>query len=161
MTSTSGSLRIQRSCQPPLQGSVKQPGIIVVFFIFIAGVSLVVAQSQRSTNRLLSARLISKSSSAFGEDAGSLRLLADLAQSKVCLEVVLQNGTKISSVRLHSASGPQAQEVISLQPASTNSGRDCFAVEKSKLLDIATNPTDYFVDVTREGSEPLQGQLTN
>ena len=141
---------------------MKQPGIIVVFFIFIAGVSLVLAQSQRSTDRVLSARLVSKSSTAFGETAGSVNLLADLAQSKICNEVVLQNGTKISNIRLYrSAPGPQGQEAISLQTVSTNSGRECMAVEKSKLLDIATNPTDYFIDITRPGLEPLQGQLSN
>lgn len=127
---------------------MKQPGVILTLFVFIVAVSFVLSAQQRQNSRPLTAVL---SGNAAG--SGTATLLLNAAQSQVCYNVTVNGIATPAHVSLSNSN---------VRILSFGIGDQCAVVDRDRLMDIARNPSAYFVTVQNSDSPniALRGQLT-
>jgi hypothetical protein len=142
---------------------MKQPGIFIIFFLFLAGVSVVLVEEERVGQHPLTAVLTGDvSGKPDGSSAGSIKLLPNLTGSRLCYEMDLK-GPTMASVNIVSGSESTGPVVVSFKTPSNNSTNNCVSVDPDRIIDILRNPANYSVTVSTIDSSrgAIRGQLEN
>ena len=145
---------------------MKQPGALIVLFIFVAAVSFALASEQYNSGRRLTATLTGAAEVPGPGDAdgtGRVTLTLNAGKSQICYELAVSNIGAATAAHIHSGAADVAGPVIvMLKAPETGSSKDCVALDKEKILDINKNPAKYYVNVHNADfpDGAVRGQLT-
>lgn len=145
---------------------MKQPGALIVLFIFVAAVSFALASEQYNSGRQLKATLTGEAEVPGPGDAdgtGRVTLTLSAGKNQICYELATSNIGNATAAHIHSGTADVAGPVLVMLKAPENgSSKDCVSLEQDKILDIIKNPDRYYVNVHNaefpDGA--VRGQLT-
>jgi len=130
---------------------MKQPGALIVLFIFVAAVSFTLASEQYNSSRQLKATLTGSAEVPGPGDAdgtGRVTLTLSAGKNQICYELAVSNVGNATAAHIHSGAADVAGPVLVMLKAPENgSAKDCVALEQDKILDIIKNPDHYYVNV--------------
>jgi len=130
---------------------MKQPGALIVLFIFVAAVSFALASEQYNSSRQLKATLTGSAEVPGPGDAdgtGRVTLTLSAGKNQICYELAVSNVGNATAAHIHSGAADVAGPVLVMLKAPENgSAKDCVALEQDKILDIIKNPDHYYVNV--------------
>lgn len=131
---------------------MKQPGVILTLLVFIVAVSFVLASQQKEGSRPLIAKL---SGAGDADGSGTAKIRLNTSQSQLCYELAVSNIAEPKTLTILSNA---KAKIVSFGIGSSS---QCEVIERDKLMDLARNPTAYFISI--QNSEfpngALQGQL--
>lgn len=145
---------------------MKQPGAIVILFIFVAAVSFGLAAEQYNSARTLKANLTGAAEvPGPGDTDGSGKFSVTLSAGKnqICYELRVSNIGTATAAHIHTGeAGVAGPVLVTLTAPSNGSAKDCATLEREKILDMIKNPGGYYVNVhnTDFPDGAVRGQLT-
>ena len=130
---------------------MKQPAMLVLFLVFIAAVSLVLAQQETHGGRPLTTTLTGAAEIPGPGDTdgtGTATLTLNPGQNQICYELTVANIATATAAHIHSGGVNVAGPVlVMLKAPADGSAKDCATLEKAKIDDIIKNPANYYVNV--------------
>lgn len=96
------------------------------------------------------------------DGTGSASVSIDTTQSKLCFTLMVANVESVTMAHIHKApAGSMGNVVVPLTAPTSGSSQGCVQVRAEVLLDILTNPADYYVNVHSEPfmAGAVRGQL--
>ena len=130
---------------------MKQPGALIVLFIFVAAVSFALAAEQYNSARQLKATLTGSAEVPGPGDAdgtGRVTLTLSAGKNQICYELAVSNIGNATAAHIHSGAADAAGPVLVMLKAPENgSVKDCVTLEREKILDVIANPANYYVNV--------------
>lgn len=144
---------------------MKQPGALIILFIFLAAVSFSLASDQYNSGRKLKATLTGAAEvpgPGDSDGAGTAQLTLNAGKNQVCYELALSNIGAAAAAHIHTGAADATGPVLlMLTPPANGSSKDCATLEREKILDILKSPENYYVNVHNaefpDGA--LRGQL--
>jgi CHRD domain len=134
-----------------LGGQMKQPGILLIFIIFIATVGFVLAQQEQQGGRPLTATLTGGAEVPGPGDAdgtGTVKITLNPGQGQVCYELTVANIATATAAHIHSgAVGIAGPVLVTLKAPVDGSASDCAPLDKEKIDNMIKNPQNYYVNV--------------
>ncbi len=130
---------------------MKQPVVLVLLFVFIAAVSLVLAQQEKHGGRPLKATLTGAAEVPGPGDTdgtGTATITLNPGQNQICYELTVANIGTATAAHVHSGAVHVAGPVVVMLAAPADgSSKDCATLDKKKIEDIIKNPANYYVNV--------------
>ena len=145
---------------------MKQPGALIVLFIFVAAVSFALASEQYNSSRELKATLTGDAEVPGPGDAdgtGRFKVTLSAGKNQICYELGVSNIGNATAAHIHSGAADVAGPVlVMLKAPETGSSKDCVSLDRDKILDITKNPDHYYVNVHNADfpDGAIRGQLT-
>ena len=145
---------------------MKQPGALIILFIFLAAVSFSLASDQYNSGRKLKATLTGAAEVPGPGDSdgtGTAQLTLNAGKNQVCYELAVSNIGTATAAHIHTGAADAAGPVLlMLTPPPNGSSKDCATLEREKIMDILKSPENYYVNVHNaefpDGA--VRGQLT-
>ncbi|HEX7296824.1 MAG TPA: CHRD domain-containing protein [Pyrinomonadaceae bacterium] len=130
---------------------MKQPGALIVLFIFVIAVTFALASEQYNSARQLKATLTGSAEVPGPGDAdgtGRVTLTLSAGKNQICYELAVSNIGTATAAHIHSGAADAAGPVLVMLKAPENgSVKDCVTLESEKILDMVKNPASYYVNV--------------
>ena len=130
---------------------MKQPGAIIVLFIFVAAVSWGLASEQYNSLRRLKANLTGAAEVPGPGDSdgtGKASLTLSAGKNQICYELAVSNIGTATAAHIHAGDATVAGPVlVMLTPPANGSAKECATLEREKILDMIKNPGGYYVNV--------------
>ena len=130
---------------------MKQPGALIVFFIFLAAVSLALASEQYNSARKLTATLTGTAEVPGPGDAdgtGRFTVTLSAGKNQICYELAVSSIGTATAAHIHSgAAGAAGPVLVMLKAPENGSSKECVSLDREKILDIVKSPENYYVNV--------------
>lgn len=145
---------------------MKQPGALIILFIFVAAVSFSLASEQYNSGRKLKTTLTGNAEVPGPGDSdgtGTFTATFNAGKNQVCYELAVSNIGSATAAHIHSGEAGKAGPVLLTLTAPTNgSSKDCATLEKEKILEVLKSPENYYVNVHNADfpDGAVRGQLT-
>jgi hypothetical protein len=145
---------------------MKQPGAIIILFIFVAAVSWGLASEQYNSLRRLKANLSGAAEvpgPGDSDGSGTFSLSLSASKNQICYELAVSNIGTATAAHIHTGEASVAGPVlVALTPPANGSAKDCATLDREKILDMIKNPAGYYVNVHNEEfpNGAIRGQLS-
>jgi hypothetical protein len=130
---------------------MKQPGAIIVLFIFVAAVSWGLASEQYNSGRKLKAALTGAAEvpgPGDSDGSGKVSLTLSVGKSQICYDLAVSNMGTATAAHIHSGdAGVAGPVLVTLTTPASGSSKDCATLEGQKIQEILKNPAGYYVNV--------------
>ena len=143
---------------------MKQPGVLLIFFIFIATVGFVLAQRQQGGRPLSTTLNGAEEVPGLGDPdgTGKIEIALNPGQGQMCYELTAANIATATAAHIHSGTkGVAGPVLVTLTTPAQGIAKGCATLDKDKIDDIIKNPDAYYVNVHNadypEGA--IRGQL--
>lgn len=145
---------------------MKQPGALIILFIFVAAVSFSLASEQYNSGRKLNATLTGNAEVPGPGDSdgtGTFAVTLNAGKNQLCYELAVSNIGSATAAHIHTGEAGKAGSVlVALTTPANGSSKDCATLERDKILEILKNPENYYVNVHNADfpDGAVRGQLT-
>lgn len=145
---------------------MKQPGALVILFVFVAAVSFGLASNQYKADVKLRASLTGappNSKTGDFDGSGTLLLTLNAAKNQMCYELRVSNIADATSAQLLSnKAGGSEQVVLRLPPPTNGLAKGCTFLDDERVLEIVQVPEHHYITVGSSDfpDEALRGQLS-
>jgi hypothetical protein len=145
---------------------MKQPGALIILFMFVAAVSFSLASEQYNSGRKLNATLTGNAEVPGPGDSdgtGTFTVTLNAGKNQVCYELAVSNIGSATAAHIHIGEAGKAGPVlVTLTTPSNGSSKDCATLEREKILEILKSPENYYVNVHNADfpDGAVRGQLT-
>ena len=130
---------------------MKQPGVLIILFMFLAAVSFSLASEQYNSGRKLKATLTGAAEVPGPGDSdgtGAAQLTLNAGKNQICYELAVSNIGTATAAHIHSGAADAAGPVLlMLGPPASGSSKDCATLEREKILEIIKSPENYYVNI--------------
>jgi hypothetical protein len=97
------------------------------------------------------------------DGAGTASLQLNPGQEEICYQLAVSNIAPATAAHIHrGTAGVAGPVVVPLSPPTSGSSSACASVNRDLVLDILTNPENYYVNVHNAGfpAGAVRGQLS-
>ena len=112
---------------------MKQPGALIILFIFVAAVSFSLASEQYNSGRKLKATLTGNAEVPGPGDSdgtGTFTATLNAGKNQVCYELAVSNVGSATAAHIHTGEAGKAGPVLlTLTPPANSSSKDCATLE--------------------------------
>jgi CHRD domain len=130
---------------------MKQPGAVIILFVFVAAVSFSLASEQYNSGRKLKATLTGAAEVPGPGDSdgtGSATLTLNAGKNEICYELAVSNIGTATAAHIHTgAAGVAGPVLLPLTAPANGSAKDCATLEREKIMEILKGPENYYVNV--------------